>query len=168
MQNERPVDTLCLPKDAMQVEGHAGHGRISRQGWCEVTCKAGRKRRSRHPRGVAGPRKSTATGKPAELAEEKDAEIARLVRDLAEAQARLREIEAKGSEAYTARKIESLLEAAQLARGQAFDASLARNRAEGELRALERAITEVRGPSGWLLRRAARRVLAQTTTRRDN
>ncbi|MBR0648562.1 hypothetical protein GXW78_02715 [Roseomonas terrae] len=97
---------------------------------------------------------------PAVLTGENDAEIARLRRELAEAQARLREIEEKGTDVYSARKIESLLEAAQIARGQAFDASLARNRAEGELRALQRAIMEGRGPSGWLLRRAARRVLA--------
>ncbi|MBR0672475.1 hypothetical protein [Neoroseomonas soli] len=104
----------------------------------------------------------------AALTEAKDAEIARLARDLAETQARLREIEERGTEVYTARKIESLLEAAQIARGQAFDASLARNRAEGQLRALERAIVEVRGPYGWFLRRAARRVLAQTSTQHEN
>lgn len=100
------------------------------------------------------------TGVSTVLAGEKDVEIARLTEALAETQARLREIEEKGADAYTARKIESLLEAAQIARGQAFDASLARNRAEGELRTLQRAIVEARGPSGWLLRRVARRVLA--------
>lgn len=133
-----------------------------------MTWKAGRKRRSRHPRGVAGPRRVKPAGPSAAQTEEKDAEIARLTRDLAEAQARLREIEEKGTEAYTARKIEALLEAAQIARGQAFDASLARNRAEGELRTLERAIMGARGPSGWLLRRAARRVLAQVAAPHDN
>lgn len=125
-----------------------------------ATCKAGRKRRSRPQHGAGSARKLKLMDVPAVLTGENDAEIARLRRELAEAQARLREIEEKGTDVYSARKIESLLEAAQIARGQAFDASLARNRAEGELRALQRAIMEGRGPSGWLLRRAARRVLA--------
>ncbi|HEY4253739.1 MAG TPA: hypothetical protein VGM87_21200 [Roseomonas sp.] len=86
------------------------------------------------------------------------AEIARLTAELAEAQARLRTIEEKGVDAFTAGRIESLIEAAQIARGQAFDAALARNKAEGELRGLRKAIEEERGPSGWLLRRAARRL----------
>lgn len=146
---------------------HVRDGRIARRGWCEVTCRAGRKRRVRSPRGLASSRKPKTMGVSAVLTEEKDAEIACLARELAEAQSRLREIEEKGAEAYTARKIESLLEAAQIARGQAFDASLARNRAESELRSLERAIMEARGPSGWFLRRAARRVLALTTARHD-
>lgn len=131
-----------------------------------MTYRAGRKRRSRPARGGDALRKLKSAA-PAAV-QEKDAEIARLVRDLAEAQVQLREIEERGTEAYTARKIEGLLEAAQIARGQALDASLARNRAEGELRTLERAIMEARGPSGWLLRRAARRVLAQTAARHDN
>lgn len=133
-----------------------------------MTCKASRKRRSRRQRSVGSPRKLRPMDLSASQTEEKEAETARLARELAEAQSKLREIEEKGTEAYTARKIEALLEAAQIARGQAFDASLARNRAEGELRALERAIMEARGPSGWLLRRAARRVLAQTIARHDN
>jgi hypothetical protein len=89
---------------------------------------------------------------------EKDAEIARLARELANAQAKLTEFEELGTDAFMARKVETLLAAAQSARGQALDASLARSKAEGELRALEKAITEARGPTGWLLRRAARRV----------
>ncbi len=121
---------------------------------------AGRKRRSGNPRGPARARKAKATGQPEVQAEERDAEIARLADALADAQAKLKAIEEHGADAYTARKIESLLEAAQIARGQAFDASLARNKAEGELRQLEKAIMEARGPSGWLLRRAARRVRA--------
>lgn len=92
---------------------------------------------------------------------DKDAEIERLARELAEAQARLQQIEEQGTDAFTARKIETLLEAAQIARGQAFDASLARNKAEGELRALQKAIADARGPTGWLLRRAARRLQAK-------
>jgi hypothetical protein len=132
-----------------------------------ATCKAGRKRRSRPPHSVSSQRKLTSKGTCAVSTEATDAEISRLARDLAEAQARLREIDERGTESYMARKIESLLEAAQIARGQAFEASLARNRAESQLRALERAIVEVRGPSGWFLRRAARRVLAITSIRHD-
>lgn len=93
---------------------------------------------------------------------EKDAEIARLARELADAQSKLKEFEERGTDAYMARKVETLLAAAQSARGQALDASLARSKAEGELRVLEKAIAEARGPAGWLLRRAARRVRPQT------
>lgn len=132
------------------------------------TYKGGRKRQSRPPQAIVSRRKPKSGGDPAEVANSKDAEISRLARELAEAQAKLREIEATSTESYTARKMESLLEAAQIARGQAFDASLARNQAVGRLRALERAILEARGPSGWLLRRAARRVLAQASTTDDN
>lgn len=81
-----------------------------------------------------------------------------MARELADAQSKLKDIEEQGIDAYMARKVEALLAAAQAARGQALDASLARSKAEGELRALEKAITEARGPAGWLLRRAVRRV----------
>jgi len=94
----------------------------------------------------------------AESVDDKDAVIARLTRELADARATIKDIEDQGTDAFTARKIEALLGAAQTARGQALDASLARSKAEGELRALEKAITEARGLAGWLLRRAARRV----------
>lgn len=126
---------------------------------------AGRKPRGGKPGGgavhgtapVGG--KSKRRAKPTAMpVDDKDAEIARLTRDLADARATIKEIEDRGTDAYTARKIEGLLAAAQVARGQALDASLERSKAEGELRALERAITEARGPAGWLLRRAARRV----------
>lgn len=126
-----------------------------------MTLRAGRKRRARTARRAARSR-TPAIGSDA-TAEEKDTEVEQLKRDLAEAQWKLRQIEENGADIYTARKIESLLEAAQIARGQAFDASLARNRAESELRSLERAIMEARGPSGWLLRRAARRLLSHST-----
>lgn len=126
---------------------------------------AGRKSRPGRPSGAAGPNTSARKLKRARpqesQAEEKDAEIARLTRERDEAQAKLQQIEAQGVDAFTARKIETLLEAAQIARGQAFDASLARNKAEGELRALQKAIADARGPSGWFLRRAARRLQAK-------
>jgi hypothetical protein len=125
---------------------------------------AGRKRRSGHPHGIARSHKPRPARQPAHQEEEKDATIAHLTQELAAALARLKEIEERGTEAHTARKIESLLEAAQIARGQALDASLARSRAESELRALEKAILEARGPSGWLLRRAARRVRSQSSS----
>lgn len=89
------------------------------------------------------------------------AEVERLTRELAEAQAKLQQIETQGVDAFTARKMEALLEAAQVARGQALDASLARNKAEGELRALQHAIEAAPGPRGWLLRRAMRRLVVK-------
>ncbi|MBW6399865.1 hypothetical protein KPL78_18545 [Roseomonas sp. HJA6] len=125
-----------------------------------MTYKANRKRRPHVQRGGDGQRKAKPSAASTAQQTDKDAEIARLTLDLADARSKLQEIEEKGTDAYSARKIESLLEAAQIARGQAFDASVARNRAEGELRIVRRAILEARGPSGWLLRRAARRVLA--------
>ncbi|MBR0665839.1 hypothetical protein GXW71_15890 [Roseomonas hellenica] len=125
---------------------------------------AGRKPRpGKPPSGVVGgPNMSARKLKKAgPQAGDKDAEIERLARELAEAHAKLQQIEEQGTDAFTARKIETLLEAAQIARGQAFDASLARNKAEGELRALQKAIAEAPGPTGWLLRRAARRLQAK-------
>jgi predicted nucleic acid-binding Zn-ribbon protein len=127
---------------------------------------ASRKNRPSRPRANAGERTPKRIGQLAKQAAEKDAEISRLAGELADAQARLKEIEDRGTDAFMAQKIEALLAAAQFARGQAFDASLARNRAEGELRALEKAISEARGPAGWLLRRAARRVRPQIAQRR--
>lgn len=119
---------------------------------------SGRKRhRKNRSRSAAGNMFSAARGN-AESVDDKDAVIARLTRELADARATIKDIEDQGTDAFTARKIEALLGAAQTARGQALDASLARSKAEGELRALEKAITEARGLAGWLLRRAARRV----------
>jgi hypothetical protein len=116
---------------------------------------AGRKPRPGSGAGGQRPRRPGKAGPPPD---DKDAEIARLTGALAEAEAKLAAVEAGGIDAFTARKIEQLLEAAQVARGQAFDASLARNKAEGELRALHKAIAEAGGPTGWLLRRALRRL----------
>lgn len=91
-------------------------------------------------------------------ADEQTAEIARLGASLAEAQAKLKQLEEQGVDAYTAQRMEALRDAAQTARGQALDASVARNKAEGDLHALRRAIRDARGPTGWLLRRAVRRL----------
>lgn len=119
---------------------------------------SGRKRHRSNRSDGAAPNISSAARGNAEHADDKDAVIARLTQELADARATIKEIEERGTDAFTARKIEALLGAAQTARGQALDASLARSKAEGELRALEKAITDARGLSGWLLRRAARRV----------
>jgi hypothetical protein len=108
-----------------------------------------------------GPRtgKAKPTGKPTKaVADAPRAEIERLSRELDEMRAKMREIEDQGLDAFTAKKIESLIEAAQIARGQALDAALERTRAQGELRALRSAIENAPGPGGWLLRRAARRL----------
>lgn len=88
------------------------------------------------------------------------AEVARLSRELEETRAKLRAVERDGIAAVTARRLAALEEGQQVARGQAVEASLARSRAEAELRTLQRAITEAPGPMGWLLRRAARRLKA--------
>lgn len=128
---------------------------------------AGRKPRSGKSSGRAADPKAKPPGQSRRRAKrpatasvaDKDTAIARLTAELADVQARLREVEEQGTDAFMARKIEGLLAAAQTARGQALDASLARSKAEGELRALERVIAEARGPAGWLLRRVvARRV----------
>ncbi len=119
---------------------------------------SGRKRHRRNRGSGAAGSGSSATRGNAVRADDKDAVIAHLTQELADARATIKAIEDQGIDALTAKKIEALLGAAQTARGQALDASLARSKAEGELRALERAISESRGLGGWLLRRAARRV----------
>ena len=108
-----------------------------------------------------GPRtgKAKVAGKPRKLVAEADtADVQRLSREVEETRAKLRQIEEHGLDAFTAKKIEALIEAAQIARGQALDAALERTKAQGELRALRDAIEKAPGPTGWLLRRAARRV----------
>lgn len=84
--------------------------------------------------------------------------IERLSRELNEALAKLRAGAEEGADAFTAKKIETLIEAALTARGQAMEAALERTKAQGELRALQAGIEKARGPAGWLLRRAARRL----------
>lgn len=108
-----------------------------------------------------GPRtsKSKPAAKPRKgVAGTGDAEVQRLTQELAATGAKLRQIEEQGIDAFTAKKIEALIEAAQIARGQALDAALERTKVQGELRTLRDAIDKAPGPMGWLLRRAARRV----------
>ena len=108
-----------------------------------------------------GPRtsKTKPAGKPKRSgAATERPDVERLSRELEDMRARLRQIEDQGVDAFTARKIETLIEAAQIARGQALDAALERTKAQGELRALRDAIEKAPGPAGWLLRRATRRL----------
>ncbi|MDB5382790.1 MAG: hypothetical protein JWO26_2422 [Rhodospirillales bacterium] len=100
-----------------------------------------------------------ATNKPAKARPKTDrAGIERLSRELDEAQAKLCQTGEQDADAFTAKKIETLIEAALTARGQALEAALERAKAQGELRELRDAIQKAPGPMGWLLRRAARRV----------
>jgi hypothetical protein len=85
-------------------------------------------------------------------------EIARLTRERDEARSELSRIKQQGIAAVTAQRIAALEEGQQVARGQAVDATLARSKAEAELRALRDAIAKAPGPAGWLMRRAARRL----------
>ncbi|WP_458094245.1 hypothetical protein [Roseomonas sp. WA12] len=87
------------------------------------------------------------------------AEVARLTRDLDETRAKLARIEKHGIAAVTAQRIAALEEGQQIARGQAVDATLAKSKAEAELRNLQKAIAEAPGPLGWLVRRAAQRLM---------
>ncbi|MCR0983967.1 hypothetical protein [Roseomonas populi] len=107
--------------------------------------------RSRRPR--PGPAKK-GSSRPASPS----AEVARLSRKLDECRARLAQIEKHGIDSATAQRLAALEEGQQVARGQAVDAALAKSKAEAELRALRKAITEAPGPLGWLLRRATRRL----------
>lgn len=86
------------------------------------------------------------------------AEIVQLRRELEEARARLREIEQGGPDSFLARRLAELEEGRQVARGQAVEATVARSRAEAELRALRDAIGKVPGVWGWMLRRAQKRL----------
>lgn len=136
----------------------AGERIVSQNAGPQGKRMSGRKRHRRNRTSGAAGNRSSAARSSAEQADGKDAVIARLRQELADARATIKDIEERGTDAFTARKIEALLDAAQTARGQALDASLARSKAESELHALEKAITEARGLAGWLLRRAARRV----------
>ncbi|MCK8787441.1 hypothetical protein M0638_24020 [Roseomonas sp. NAR14] len=86
-------------------------------------------------------------------------DLAQLRRELDEARTRLRAIEQQGIAKVTADRLAALDEGQKVARGQALDAVLARNQAEAELRALRDAIAKAPGVSGWLIRRAARRLV---------
>jgi predicted nucleic acid-binding Zn-ribbon protein len=85
-------------------------------------------------------------------------EVARLTRELDECRARLKQIEKHGIAKVTAQRLAALEEGQQVARGQAVDATLAKSKAEAQLRSLQKAIAEAPGPMGWLVRRAARRL----------
>ncbi|MES2710536.1 MAG: hypothetical protein V4653_03055 [Pseudomonadota bacterium] len=84
------------------------------------------------------------------------AELQQLARERDEAEAKLRETQ--HADAATAKKMEALTDAAMTARGQALDAALERSKAQGELRALLDAIEKAPGLTGWLVRRAAKRI----------
>lgn len=86
------------------------------------------------------------------------AELVQLRRELEEARARLREMEERGTDAFLARRLAELEEGRQVARGQAVEATVAKSRAEAELRALRDAIGKAPGVWGWLLRRAKRKL----------
>lgn len=85
-------------------------------------------------------------------------EVERLRRELEEARALLREMSQgpDGDRSVLARRLATLEEERQIARGHAVEASLARSRAEAELKALRDAIHKAPGLQGWLLRRASR------------
>src|SRR5689334_7919696 len=71
---------------------------------------------------------------------ELEAEVTQLRRELAEARAKLQQIEQGGADAFLARRLAELEEGQMVARGQAVEAAVARSRAEAELRALQDAI----------------------------
>ena len=87
-----------------------------------------------------------------------EAEVAQLRQQLATAQAALPQVEQGGADAFLARRLATLEEGQQVARGQALEAAAARSRAEGELRALKDAVEKAPSLAGWLMRRARRRV----------
>lgn len=112
----------------------------------------------RHPRPVQAARPAA----PGALSETRGggAELERLQRERDEARALLQSLAASqgdGAEVL-ARRIASLEEERMVARGQAVEAVLARNRAEAALKALSDAIERAPGLQGWLLRRAKRRL----------
>ena len=92
------------------------------------------------------------------LVAELEAEITRLHQELANIYATLKQLEQGGADAFLTRRITELEEGQRVARGQAVEAVVARSRAEAELRALEDTIGKAKGLSGWLLRRAQKRL----------
>jgi sigma54-dependent transcription regulator len=87
-----------------------------------------------------------------------EAENTQLRRELAEARAALQQVEQGGADAFLARRLAELEEGRQVARGKAVEATVARSKAEAALQALQDAIGKAPGLSGWLLRRAQRRL----------
>lgn len=106
---------------------------------------------SRRPPRKAGPR---AEGSFAELR----TEIDRLRRELAQARARIGQLEGGEADPLAAKRIAALEEGQKVARGLALEAALARSRAEAEVKALRAALERAPGLHGWLLRRALRRL----------
>ncbi|PWC29551.1 hypothetical protein [Teichococcus aestuarii] len=109
---------------------------------------------TRAPR-LAGPSSAPPQGAAAQ------GEVERLRQELEEARALLREISQgpEGERSRVARRLATLEEERQIARGHAVEAALARSRAEAELKALRDAIHKAPGLQGWLLRRASRHLL---------
>jgi hypothetical protein len=87
-----------------------------------------------------------------------EAEIIRLRQELANTRATLKQFEQGGADAFLANRIAELEDGQRIARGQAVEAVVAHSRADAELRVLEDAIGKAPGLSGWLLRRAQKRL----------
>jgi sigma54-dependent transcription regulator len=87
-----------------------------------------------------------------------EAENAQLRRELADARGALKQVEQTGADTFLARRLAELEEGRQVARGQAVEATIARSKAEAALQALQDAIAKAPGLSGWLMRRARRRI----------
>jgi hypothetical protein len=104
------------------------------------------------------PRSKAASPKAARSFAEIKAEIDRLQRELARAEARIRQLERGGADPMVAKRLAELEEGQKVARGLAVDAAVARSRAEAELKVLRDAIGKAPGFNGWLLRRAQKRL----------
>ncbi len=103
--------------------------------------------------------RSKGTVRPTRQIMDPGREISRLRQELEEAQALLRQVELSRTEAGSlvlAKRLATLEEERQVARGLAVEATLARSKAEAELRQLRDAIDKASGWQGWLLRRAKR------------
>jgi hypothetical protein len=86
------------------------------------------------------------------------AEIDRLRRELTKAEEKIQQLERGGAEPLVSKRLAELEEGQKVARGLAVDAAVARSRAEAELRSLRDAIEKAPGITGWLLRKAQRRL----------
>src|SRR5690349_7521748 len=75
-------------------------------------------------------------------------EIDWLRRELAQAHARIEQLEQGGADPLVAKRLSELEEGQKVARGLAVDAAVARSRAEAELRALQEAIKKAPGVHG--------------------
>ena len=115
-------------------------------------------RRQPKPQRARTPGNKASRAKEAPRAAAPEGELARLRAELAEALAQLRAVEQDGADRFLARRLAELEEGRQVARGQAVEATIAKAKAEGELKMLRDAIGKAPGLSGWLLRRAQRRL----------